>query len=219
MARIRLLVREADGELPMVCMRCGEPATVVKTKNMAWCPPWVPVLILAGVIVYIIVAIILTKRARLQAPLCDEHKGHWLYRQLIIWGTFLPLLVIGIAAVVGISNAPNQVRNILCPFFGIGGLVALIAGVVLLAVAQSTAIRPKEITDREILLEGVADEFVQAVEEMDRDRRARRRVRRGRWEDDWESDEEPAPPRSIPSDAFKEQRRPRKGPPPDAIEE
>src|ERR1700694_4899195 len=33
MPQIRLHKDEADGGLPMVCMRCGEPATVTRTRN------------------------------------------------------------------------------------------------------------------------------------------------------------------------------------------
>src|SRR5258708_14518335 len=62
MPQIRLDREDADGRLPMVCMRCGEPATVTRTRNMSWCPPWVGVLFLAGLIPYVIVAIIMTKR-------------------------------------------------------------------------------------------------------------------------------------------------------------
>jgi hypothetical protein len=65
MAEIRLDREEADGGLPDICMCCGEEATVTKTKKMSWCPPWVGVLFLAGLLPYIIVMLIMTKRARL----------------------------------------------------------------------------------------------------------------------------------------------------------
>ena len=77
MAHIRLHVRQADGNLPMVCMRCGDPATVVKSKTLSWFPRWTFVLMLAHVLVFVIVAAILTRRARLQAPFCEQHQGHW----------------------------------------------------------------------------------------------------------------------------------------------
>src|SRR5438132_831128 len=100
MAEIRLDLEDADGYLPGVCMCCGEEATVTKTRKMSWCPPWVGVLILAGLIPYAIVAIILTKRATVQVPLCEQHKGHWLYRQLIVGGSFFVFLMIGVVAFI-----------------------------------------------------------------------------------------------------------------------
>ena len=60
MPEIRVHKDEADGELPMICMRCGEPATVTRSRNMSWCPPWVGVLLIAGLVPYVIVALILT---------------------------------------------------------------------------------------------------------------------------------------------------------------
>src|SRR5207247_1179889 len=100
MAEIRLDLGEADGYLPDICMCCGGAATVTKTRKMSWCPPWVGVLILAGLIPYAIVAMILTKRATVQVPLCDQHKGHWFNRALLAFGSFFLFTAIGGAAFV-----------------------------------------------------------------------------------------------------------------------
>ena len=54
MAEIRLGLDEADGDLPEVCMCCGEPATLIRTKRMRWFPPWVNLLILLGLLPYAI---------------------------------------------------------------------------------------------------------------------------------------------------------------------
>jgi hypothetical protein len=75
--------------LPDVCLRCGAPATLHKSKTFSWHPPWVYVLLIAGLLPFAIVAIVLTKRRRVEAPLCEQHKHHWLIRQLLILPTFL----------------------------------------------------------------------------------------------------------------------------------
>src|SRR5437763_4524985 len=97
MAHIRLHVQQADGKLPMICMRCGEPATVVKTKKMSWYPRWMILLVFAGapgIIILVILALILRKRAQLEAPLCDQHQGHWTTRLVITWtATILAILM------------------------------------------------------------------------------------------------------------------------------
>src|ERR1700722_12168700 len=85
MAHLTADTREANGYFPAVCMVCGQPATMTKTKAMSWCPPWVGVLILFGVLPYAVVAAILTKRAAVQAPFCDRHHGHWVNRLLLLW--------------------------------------------------------------------------------------------------------------------------------------
>src|SRR3954469_16324248 len=97
MAHIRLHVQQADGHLPMVCMRCGTPATVIKTKKMSWYPRWIVVIAVVlcgvpGIILALILYFAIRKTARLQAPLCEEHQGHWTTRLIINW-------VVGILAV------------------------------------------------------------------------------------------------------------------------
>jgi hypothetical protein len=221
MSQVRLDRYEADGRLPMVCMRCGEPATVTRSRNMSWCPPWVGVLFLAGLVPYVIVAMILTKRARVQVPLCDSHKGHWLYRLLIVLGSFFLLLFVGIVGAVLFAVAPRQFQDSAGPFMCLGGAFLFIIWVVVLIVAQNTAIRPREITDDEIMLTGVCNEFVAAVDEAEHARLARRRERRRlRDDEDDDEDEEPAPRRKRPAtDAFEEDDRPRKRRPPDVYDE
>jgi hypothetical protein len=219
MPEIRLDREVADGRLPMICMRCGEPATVTRSRNMSWCPPWVGVLFLAGLIPYVIVALILTKRTRVIVPLCDSHKGHWLYRLLIVLGSLFFLLLVGILGVAVFAMTPRQFQDSVGPFMCLGGVALFIIWIVVLVVCQNTAIRPKEITDTEIVLTAVCNEFVDAVDEAERARSARRRERRRLRDDDEDEDEEPRSRRRPASDAFEEDDRPRKRPPPDAYKE
>ena len=75
MATVRLGRFEVErGMLPQVCMACGAPAAVRKSKKFAWHPQWIYVLLLAGLLPLIIVAAILTKRMTVAAPFCDDHK-------------------------------------------------------------------------------------------------------------------------------------------------
>lgn len=203
MPQIRLHVRQADGDLPSVCMCCGQPATVTKTKKMQWCPPWVGILILAGLLPYAIVAMILTKRARVQAPFCDDHKGHWLHRALLMWGSFFLFGFLGLGAIVAAASLPQHLRENALGFTCLGGVVLLLIWLGIVIYAQNTGIRPKEITDNEILLDGVCLAFVDAVDESDREYEERRRERRRRRDDD--EDELPRRRSSRgPSDAFEE---------------
>ena len=205
MAEVRVDLHDADGRLPDVCACCGEVSEVTKSKNMTWCPPWVGVLVLAGLLPYIVIASIMTKRAKVQIPLCEEHQGHWFNRHLIVWGTFAIFgLAIG-AMLIFLMVLPQHHQDNLGPFICIGCFGLGVIWLIILAVAQSTAIRPKEITDEDIVLQGVADEFVTAVDDMQRERRKRKRKRR----DDWDDEEEEAEPRPRkkkrpPSDAFEE---------------
>jgi hypothetical protein len=216
MAKVRLRRYECDkGRLPQVCMSCGEPSDLEKRKKFAWTPPWVGILILAGLLPYIIVASIMTQRCTVYVPLCNQHKSHWLMRGLIGGLSFFGLLLIGVGlfVLVGILEQNNKANPGEGSLFGFACLAVLglfIAWIVLLYILQQSAIRPTEITDRTITLTHVSEEFIRAVEGMDdeeedewddRDRRRRpaardadRRSRPGapkaRERDDDEDDDE-----------------------------
>src|SRR5215831_3550225 len=84
MATVKLYDDEVDeGQLPRICMRCGAPADLQKRKTFSWCPGWVHVLILVGLLPWLIVLLVLTKRKTVYVPLCNEHKNHWFVRTMI----------------------------------------------------------------------------------------------------------------------------------------
>src|SRR5262245_50518463 len=85
-----------DGEVPNVCMRCGDDATDCKKHSFGWVPSWVYITILVGLPVLLIVALISRQRRRIWVPLCERHRDHWRWRTLITWGT-LGALLVGIA--------------------------------------------------------------------------------------------------------------------------
>jgi hypothetical protein len=222
MAQVRLTLREAEGRLPAVCMVCGEEATVTKTKKMSWCPPWVGVLILAGLLPYAIVASILTKRASVKAPFCDAHQGHWFNRLMINLGTLFVCGVIGGGGFLVIwwalsqPGRPNDGPGFACLL----PVVMLVVWIIVLVILQQSAIRPQEITDREIVLTGICEDFVTAVEDRAEERLSARRRRR--YEDDDEYDDPPPRKkkrRPVDDDDDAPPPRKKKRPPDDAFEE
>lgn len=215
MSQLRLNIHEADGDLPMVCMCCGAPATVVRTRRMSWYPRWVWLLILVNLLVLLIVAMILTKRATLQAPLCDEHKNHWSKRMLIGFGSFVLLVLFIIGEVVVMSNASRQIQDSMGGFAFLAGAVAVLAWLILLVTLSGTAIRPNEITDRDLVLAGVSPAFIDALEEAQFQRR--RKLREVRLRKDEDDEYVPRPVR--PADAIEEDSPRSRGRDNDAIEE
>jgi hypothetical protein len=204
MADVRLHRDDADGYLPGVCMVCGNDATGTKSKTMSWCPPWVGVLILAGVLPYAIVALVLTKRATIQAPFCDRHQGHWFNRNAIMWGSFFLLGLICIGSFIlmaALSHGPQKqedsaILGIVC----FGGILLFLAWLITVIICQHTAIRPKEITDTHITLTNVSGGFADAVEDAKAEYRAKRRRRSERWdEEEEEMEDDERPRRSRPS--------------------
>jgi hypothetical protein len=178
--------------LPDVCMRCGGRAVVYQAKQFTWHPPWVIVTILFGVLPFAILALILTRRMRVYAPLCERHSSHWLKRNLSVYGGLLGLIAFGVGGIALSSNAAPGDRDAFFGLFCVGGLVLLVAWLVVVGVAQYTSIRPTEITDHRIALAGVCLEFIDAVDE------AREEWRRRRREVDRDFEAERLPPTRRP---------------------
>ncbi len=195
MASVTITCRQVrQDRLPDVCARCGAPSTFIKDKSFSWCPPWVGVLILVGLLPWLIVWIILTKRMTVPVPLCDRHKGHWSWRT---WFTVLSLLALiagSIGTVILWANLKQGGRaDDVVGFVCMGSVGLFIVWIIVVAVLQMTAIRPLEITDDFIRLTGVSPDFRDAVDdEYDQYREERSSRRRARYEDE-EDDEDDRP--------------------------
>ncbi len=186
MARIRLGRYECErGRLARVCMCCGAPAVIEKSRNFSWTPPWVVILLLLGVFPYLIASMATTQRCRVDVPLCDEHKNHWLWRTLFAVLSLLAIVLFAIALIaVGVAMEQGGAKGVGDSFAGwvcLGGLGMFLVWLVAVIIVQQSAIRPTEITERDITLTHVSARFVDAMESSDRDR-AR---------DDWDHRREP----------------------------
>ncbi|MER7276119.1 hypothetical protein ABT369_16845 [Dactylosporangium sp. NPDC000244] len=118
----------ANGHLPHVCPRHGEPAIEMKRMKLISKPPsWTPVLILLAVIVYVIVVTILRKTVQAPAwPWCAQCKAAR-SRNLAIG---LPVLGLGIVLfAVGIATIDGDIG----PIMFLLGLVAFLVGLIVAA--------------------------------------------------------------------------------------
>jgi hypothetical protein len=88
-----------DGDVPDVCMKCGRKAYDRVQKTFLWMPGWVYVLILAGLLIFAIVALCVRERRTTSLPLCEEHKNHWYWRNL--WAGLSFLLVVALSFLAG----------------------------------------------------------------------------------------------------------------------
>jgi hypothetical protein len=168
-------------------MRCGQASALYKDKTFSWYPPWVGVLILAGLLPYLILVMVMTKRMTVSVPLCQQHKNHWLIRNLLILGILAVVAVLvigGFVLTAAFSDQLGQRGGDLSGFICLAGGVLFLAWLIAVVIIQATAIKPSEITDDTITLNRVSDAFVDAVEEArDQDEeeyRARPRARRER---------------------------------------
>jgi hypothetical protein len=190
MAQVRLWINPRENavyDLPHVCMVCGADATNAKIKEFQWYPPWTILLILLFVWPFLIVALVLSKRMRVEMQFCDRHKYHYVHRTLLDVAALFVLIGMGFLAfvVAGNSNPGNQGNELVGLLCGGWLVVLVVVGIALGVFNQRSTIRPTKITDRDITLTNVSPEFVRAVEEEEAalERDIDREVRE-RWRED-----------------------------------
>lgn len=191
MANVWLTAEECEypEDLPRVCVVCGADSDTTVAQKMSWYPPYLKVLILAGPLPYLIIVLLLTKRMTVNAPVCEEHKGHWFKHKLIgiaaALGGFAALFV----CMFGGFIVAEQDRDL--GWVGVAGtIVGIVFFVVLLVVAvviSHRMVRPLEITEDDIQLTRVSGAFADELKTVRRKRKARRR-------DDDDDDEDYDPP-------------------------
>lgn len=116
----RILVLTPGSALPPRCIKCNAPALQPqKPRKVYWHQPWIYLLILLNVLIYLIVALIVRKQAVVAPGLCPNHRRrHWI--GIAVGWSSLPLFF----AMVIASAATDE-----C-LWGILGLVAFLAALV-----------------------------------------------------------------------------------------
>lgn len=202
MAKVRLSYDQCrHDDLPELCARCGKPSELKLKRVFKWHPSWVIILILFGLLPFLLVALLTTKRMKVNVPLCEEHRSHWWHPKLFGCLT-LPLLLL--VFIVGIGMLPDRPgRNddtSVATGVWIVGLLGFLVCLVTVAVWGSSRIRPLKIDDESILLAGVSDEFADEAKKLREadsrggygdydDRDSRRKPARGRYEDEDRGDD------------------------------
>jgi hypothetical protein len=149
-----LLVLHKAAPLPDICLKSNLPASRRLKRNLQWHHPAVYLALLVNLIVYVVVAMIVQKRATLFIPLTEEWFARRKRRLLIAWGSFL--LCLGMI-VLGIVLAVNEQDWGLLLFLGglIGGAVVGIAGLL-----SCRLIAPTRITDEYVWVKGVHSDYL-----------------------------------------------------------
>jgi phage shock protein PspC (stress-responsive transcriptional regulator) len=87
-----VLVMHKMAPLPDICLMSNQPATRRLKRNLQWHHPLIAITILAGLLVYVILALILTKRATIHIPLTEEWYERRKRRMIFSWCAGLAFL-------------------------------------------------------------------------------------------------------------------------------
>ena len=147
-----LLVVRKGAPLPPLCVKSNQPTTRYLKRNLTWVPWWVYLTIFINLLVLLIVALIMQKKATVHIGLSDEWFAIRRKHMLIAWG-LAGLAVLMFVAGIAIVESAEEV-GVLCmvltPFAIIG---AAIYGLVM-----ARMVAPKKIDDHFVWLKGVCPE-------------------------------------------------------------
>lgn len=154
-----VLVMHKMAPLPDICLLSNQPANRRLTRNLSWHHPAIALTILAGLLIYVILAVILTKRATILLPLTNEWYARRQRRMLYSWGVGLACLGMMVGGVILTAQTDHGEFLLLTLVGFIGGLVTLIAGQALVGLVS-----PKRITDEYVWLKGVHPDFLNRLD-------------------------------------------------------
>jgi len=152
-----LVIRDG-AVLPARCVHTNQdigPEDWTKRVRMTWTPPWVFLFILVHILILIIVALFVNKKAWLTYSLSREARGRLIKRRSI---AFIVSLA-GIASAVGSGVYLNGNLAI-----GLTILCCLIALVALFVLALTNAIRVKKHDDGWFTIKGCSREFLDSLQ-------------------------------------------------------
>jgi hypothetical protein len=155
----KLLVMHKLAPLPDICLKSNLPATGRLKRKLQWHHPAISITILAGLLVYVILALILTKRATIQIALTEEWFAIRRRRILFAWGIVLVSILMLIAGIAFVDQGDATVPAIAMLLAGV-----LFVGGLLYGQYAPSLVSPKRMTDDYIWLKGVHPDFLDRLE-------------------------------------------------------
>jgi hypothetical protein len=151
-----ILVMHKQAELPPQCIKCGAPADGQPLKRkLSWHSSWVYALILVNLIIYIIVAAVISQRATILVGVCAKHRARRRTHMLIAW-----LLFFGSIVAFVVAGNLGRGNNDLVGGLIIGGVVLVLASLIWAVVVGQMIVTPYKIDPQYVWLKGVGPEYL-----------------------------------------------------------
>lgn len=142
------LVMSKDAQLPLRCIKCNQPTPLRLKRNFTWHHPAIYILLIAAWLLYLIVAMIVRKKATVELGLCQEHLQRRRRNVFIAWALVLLGLLCFVLAIAANDGTPALL-----------GLLLLFAALIFGLVVARIAI-PVKIDDRFVWLRGINKEYL-----------------------------------------------------------
>ena len=156
------LIMRLGAELPMRCLLSNEPAVKRVRKSWSWHTPWL-FLLAASPLIYIIVALIVRKKASIDLPVSTRilQKNRKVTRVTVcvcLGGVVLTIL--GVFLPAAGSHFLSDVKL----WMGLGGVIVLVVGALVGLILLNT-LQPEKITNTHLWLKGVHPDYLAALPE------------------------------------------------------
>jgi len=142
--------------LPERCVKCNAPTQRTLKRNLRWHHPALYLVIFAGVLLYFILSLVLSKSATIHVGLCETHAAARKRDILITW--LLVLLSFG-----GFFLAVTAEEM---SFFFAGAILLL--GAIIFGTIRARVVAPQKIDDHYVWLNGVDANYLNEFPELAR---------------------------------------------------
>jgi len=152
----QLLVMDKTAALPARCVRCNAPAPDRRlVRKLSWHHPLYYLLILPGLLIYAIVAVSVSQKARIEIGLCKAHQAKRQRAILTAWALFAGAIAMFIAA-AALENAILVLPAVL-----------LLLGSPIYGVITARTVAAHKIDKERVWLKGVCTEYLDELPSWD----------------------------------------------------
>jgi hypothetical protein len=144
----KTLVMVKIARLPSRCVKCNEPTDYRLRRSLSWIHPALYILLISPLI-FIIVALIVRKTAKIEVPLCDEHREK--RNRIILIGWIIALAGLAVCFTPAFLGEDYAMAILL-------GIVMILAG--LIVGNNSQVVVPKKINDSHVWLSKVCPAYL-----------------------------------------------------------
>ena len=153
----KFLVMRKDAQLPDRCIKTNQPANGKRFKSeLYWHEPWIYLLCLIGVLIYLIVALILRKKAIVHFGVTEAVLQK---RTKVIWGS----TILGGVGLIPMFMA-SAIQSVSLVFLGLGFLLGSLIWVSI----SATLIRAERIEEDYVWIRGASKEYLALLPEWNK---------------------------------------------------
>lgn len=149
----KLLVMRKDAILPNRCVKSNVPTDRKLKRNLSWHHPAIFLTVLISLCIYVVLALILSKKATIHIGLSDEWFGKRSRAILIGWGSVFASIAMVIAGIALVDQ--NDYFGILI----VAGFALFLFGAIF-GLTCSRMVAPTKIDDAYVWLKGVNAEYL-----------------------------------------------------------